>query len=289
MMRIALILYGVALALAGAAEAACSARFDGPTYTTLPSYNPFSPTDILSRKTIQIANLSGENCRYRVYFRRSPAIGRFSSRLLYTLTNDSGQSLLVEDVASSTSVFLLSPLASGYDNRSVSFNVGLARGQIASPALRWDDIELVLLSEDGRVQLDRRDFHFWIAVDAIAMVNVAGGGLATSVQFNTLATGLTRSLILEARSNTEYRITFSSSNGGNLVLDPPVAGHAWSIPYRMTVDGAIFNLGQKTPLQVNAPVTGQQSHSLKFQILDADRKRAGRYKDVIIVRISPLT
>jgi hypothetical protein len=278
----------VILGALGSAEAACTARFDGSSYTVLPSYNPFAPTDMSARKTIQVANLSGEACRYRVYFRRSPTIAQFSSRLKYNLTDDAGQSLLVETAGSSVSRFLFPPALSGYGLQSIGFNVSVERGQITPPALHWDRIELVLSSEDGQTELARRDYYLWISVQSIAMISLTGGGVSTSVPFNTLTTGMSRSLILEAKSNTEYTLSFTSSHGGKLSLDPPITGQSWVIPYRMTVDGAPFALNGQ-PLSLGAAsVSGQQSHSLTFQIIDADRKRAGRYKDVITVRIAPV-
>jgi hypothetical protein len=151
-----------------------------------------------------------------------------------------------------------------------------------------DRIEIVLFSENGQIEIDRRDFYIWMQVESVSMVNVAGGGVGTTVQFGNLATGMTRSLILEARSNTQYKISFASSNSGHLQLDPPIAGRVWSIPYRMLVDGSLFDLSQQTYLQGISPVSGQQSHSLTFQIVNADGKRAGRYKDVITAKISPV-
>jgi hypothetical protein len=272
----------------GSAHAACTARFDGPPYTVLPSYNPFAPADISARKTIQVANLSGEGCRYRAYFRRSPTTAQFSSRLKYDLTNDTGQSLLVETAGAGVSRFLLSPPLSGYAVQSIGFNVLVERGQIASPALYVDRIELVLSSEDGQTELAHGDYYLWISVQSISMISVTGGGVSTSVPFNTLATGMSRSLILEAKSNTGYTISFTSSNGGKLSLDPPIAGQSWVIPYKMTVDGAPSSLNGQPLSLGGTPVSGQQSHSLTFQIIDADRKRAGRYKDVITVRIAPV-
>ncbi len=288
MKQLVLIFICVALGLVKSADAACSARFDGAPYTFLPSYNPFSPTDLAVSKTIQIANLSGDGCRYRVYFRRSPATGQFSPKLHYDLTDNLNQLLLVENVGSGSYRYLVSPAASGYVYRSIAFNVVIARGQIAAPSVLGDRIELFLFSEDGQTQLDQRYFDFWISVPSISMINLAGGGLATSVQFNTLVTGMTRSLILEARSNTGYTISFASSNQGNMMLDPPIAGHTWLIPYQMKVDGAQFDLSGQSTLQGVSPASGEQSHSLSFQIVDAERKRAGTYKDVITVQIAPI-
>lgn len=276
------------LALAGPARADCSARFDGQPFSVLPSYNPFSPTDIVARKNLQIRNLSGENCRYRIYFRRNPAVGQLSSQLRYKMIDDQNQSLLLENVGSSDSRFLISPPASGNIAQTVEYTVNVERGQIAPPGVLADHVEAVLLSENGQTEIDRRELYFWIMVESVSMVNLAGGGVATTVQFGNLATGMTRSLILEARSNTQYTISFTSSNAGSLQLDPPVPGHPWSIPYRILVDGSPFDLSRRTYLQGSSPALGQQSHSITFQIIDADSKRAGRYKDVITARISPV-
>jgi hypothetical protein len=276
------------IALAGQANADCSARFSGYLYTVLPSYNPFSPTDILTQKNLQIHNLSGENCRYRIYFRRNPAIGQLSSRLRYSVIDDQNQSLLLENVGFSASRFLLSPPASGLNTQTVSYSVNVERGQIASPAVLADRIEVVLFSENGQTEIDRRDLYIWITVESVSMVNLAGGGVGTTVQFGNLTTGMTRSLILEARSNTQYMISFVSSNAGSLQLDPPVPGRVWSVPYRILVDGSPFDLSRLSYLQGTSPTSGQQSHSITFQIINADGKRAGSYKDVITARISPV-
>jgi hypothetical protein len=72
------------------------------------------------------------------------------------------------------------------------------------------------------------------------------------------------------------------------MLDPPIPGSTWSIPYRMTVDGAPFNLTSQSALQGITPASGQESYALAFEIIDAERKRAGRYKDVITVKIAPI-
>lgn len=276
------------LSLAGQASAYCSARFDGQSYTVLPSYNPFSPTDILAQKNLQIRNLSGENCRYRIFFRRNPAIGQFSSRLRYSVIDGQNQSLLLENVGFGASRFLVSPPASGEITQTVGYSISVERGQIASPAMLGDRIEVVLFSENGQIEIDRRDLYFWIQVESVSMVNLAGGGVGTTVQFGSLATGMTRSLILEARSNTPYKISFTSSNSGNLQLDPAIPGRDWSVPYRMLVDGSPFDLSRQTYLQGISPVSGQHSHSITFEIINADGKRAGRYKDVITARISPV-
>ena len=269
-------------------SANCSARIVGHTYTVLPSYNPFSPIDVLAQKNVYIENISGQACRYRVYFRRNPAIGQLSGRLGYNVVDGQGQPLLLENVGFSAPRFLLSPQATGNTTQTVGYSVSVGRGQIISPSLLTDRIEVVLFSENGQTEIDRRDLYIWINVESVSMVNLTGGGVGTTVQFGSLITGMTRTLILEARSNIQYKISLISSNSGNLQLDPPTPGRVWSIPYRMLIDGAPIDLTQQTYIQGASLTSGLQSHSITFQIMDAESKRSGRYKDVITARISPI-
>jgi hypothetical protein len=107
------------------------------------------------------------------------------------------------------------------------------------------------------------------------------------VQFDQLQTGKTRSLILEARSNAAYDITFSSSHGGQMRLDPPIAGQSWHIPYAMSVDGSEVDISLSLVVPQQKAADGMRSHMLDFVILDAAGKRAGIYKDVITGMIVP--
>lgn len=271
----------------GQAKAECSAQLDGPPFTVLPAYNPFAPADIFAHKNLQIRHLVGTGCQYRIAFRRNPAVGAFSDKLRYSVGDDQSQSLLVANAGPGNSRFLLSSPASAGMIQSVGYVVNVERGQIASPGVLVDRIEVVLLSENGQTEINSRDFYIWIQVESISMVNIAGGGPSTTVQFGNLITGMTRSLILEARSNIQYTISFESTNKGKLELDPPVAGRAWSIPYRLSVDGAAFDLSQQNYIQRMSSTSGKQSHSLAVQIIDANEKRAGRYRDVITAKITP--
>jgi hypothetical protein len=265
---------------------ACSSRFDGPNSTWLSSYNPFAAADSIDHRTLRLINLSGENCRYRVYFHRNPATGSFSDKLVYNLTSRSAQPLLSEDVGAPSNRYIVSPTASGYSEVPLNYSVVVNRGQLARPGNYMDRVEMVLFSEDGYSELDRHEYWYWISVQSVAMINLAGGGLATSVQFGKLLTGATKSLILEARSNTPYTMELTSSSGGDMLLDPPVAGQTWSIPYRVSLNGDAIGFDSQKRFELSSGSSGEREHALTFQILDADGKRAGLYRDVITAKIS---
>ena len=56
----------------------------------------------------------------------------------------------------------------------------------------------------------------------------------------------------------------------------------------MTVDDTAVELSQEISLEQSASSSGLHSHSLTFQIINAESKRAGIYKDMINVSVMPL-
>lgn len=276
------------LALTGAepSRAACLARFDGTNSTLLTAYDPFAPTDLVMQKTVRLMNLSGENCRYRIYFQRAGGDGRFSDQLQYSLLTRSGQSLLTEQAGGTAVRYVSSSTVSENGDFSVDYLASIGRGQIAGPGRYTDRVETVLYTEDGLSELDRRDLWIGLPVESVAMLSIAGGGVATSVPFGKLTTGATRTVIVEARANAPYTVELISANDGRMLLDPPVAGQVWSIAYRVTLDGAAMNLETEQRVPISSGSAGVRSHTLGFQILEIRGKRAGNYRDVITAKIS---
>jgi hypothetical protein len=272
--------------LSGNALAACSARFEGGNQAWLGAYNPFAPTDTVTQRNVRLTNLSGDNCRYRLYFRRSTGVGSFSARLQYALLDTAGQSLLTEHVGLTSDRYALSPTVSWSADFAVNFSASLSRGQVGGPGVYADRIETVLYSENGQVEIDRQDFWLWMPVESVAMINVSGGGVSTSVPFGKLSAGASRTVIVEARANTSYTVELLSAHGGSLLIDPPVPGQSWFVPYRTSLDGIVIEFGTKNRFEISSGGSGVRSHSLTLQILDATGKRAGTYRDVITARVS---
>lgn len=271
------------------ALAQCTGKFEDSAAYTLPSYDPFSPQDVRIRKDLYVRNLSSQTCRFRVYLLRSPAQGAFSNQLRYAVTDEQALSLLREDASSGAGRFLLSSEVPGFGRVSLGYYLDVERGQVAAPAAYNDRIDAVLLPDQSAEEVDRQSVFLTMAVESVTNVSIAGGGIATTVQFGKLETGKARSLIVEAHSNTPYKLTFASAYNGNLRLDPPVPNQNWSIPYRLDVDGSVVDLSAERNLSGDSPTSGKQGHTLTFQIIDAAAKRAGIYRDIIKIKISPRT
>ncbi len=275
--------------LASEAFADCAARFDGPSRIILSDYDPFAPTDMSSPRSLTVKNTGDQTCKYRVVFARTPGEGRLGPDIRYSLTNATGADLFQTDnppfdATKSLATEGIAPQNAG----SVTYSVFLPRGQFARPGVYVDSISAVLLVDGSSAELDRRSIRLLLRVKAIATINIAGGGLATSVNFGSLEAGKTRSVILQTRSNERYTIRLTSQHRGRLRLDPPITGQDWSVDYRMEIDGTGTDLSTDAAIfQGESSESGERTHTFAFKLLDATNKRAGLYKDVITATICP--
>lgn len=274
---------------AGKALAGCDGRLEGANQIVLADYDPFAAIDAISSRSIGVRNTGHHACRFRVVFARTPPDGQFGGDIDYSLTGASGAALLQSDhrpfdLSKSLKTATIPP----NNAAPVGYSVFIGRGQLSSPGYFADNVWAILLSEGGSFEYDRKSIRFSLPVRAIANVNVAGGGLATSVSFGRLEAGNTRMVMLQTRSNEEYTIRLTSGHRSRLRLDPPIAGQDWSVDYRLKIDGVDVDLGGGSALiQANSSASGERTHSLSFRILDANNKRAGLYKDIVTATICP--
>lgn len=283
------------LCFGGGAHAQCVGRFDPPTSADIATYDPFAPTDVREQKQLAIVNLSDRTCYFRVYFIADGETGFFSPELRYSLTDSANRNLFFSGSVSHDSPSIGSILLTASNRGFLQYDIQLERGQLISPGSYSDSFEAVLVSSeqgpefdlDTAPEVDRATLNLSVDVKSVGSLSITGGSLSTTVQFDKLQTGKARSLILEARSNAAYDLTFSSFHGGQMSLDPPIAGQSWDIPYSISVDGSEVDIGQSFVLPQQKAADGMRSHVLDFVILDAASRRAGIYKDVITGKIVP--
>lgn len=274
---------------AGKALAHCDGHLEGSTQIVLADYDPFAAIDSISPRTLGVRNTGYQGCRFRVVFARTQSNGRFGEDIEYSVTGASGTSLLQSDHSPfDLSKSLETPTIAPNSSASVAYSLFVGRGQLSSPGYFGDSVWAILLSEGGSTEFDRQYIRLSLPVRAIANVSIAGGGLATSVNFGSLEPGKTRTVMLQTQSNEQYTIRLASGHRSRLRLDPPIAGQDWSVEYRVEIDGVDVDLGGETAMvQANSPASGERTHALSFRILEASNKRAGLYKDVVTATICP--
>ena len=129
-----------------------------------------------------------------------------------------------------------------------------------------------------------------INVQSSFSLNIAGGGAAATLPFGALATGQTRSVMLNVQASDPYRITMVSTlpnpvpGSLQLVGDP---NPAWSIPYTATLGGAAFPISTTTPLIGAAGTTGANTVQMEFAVTIGvvGDVRAGVYREVVTLTI----
>lgn len=286
MIKIGITIFSAVIALSSTANAECAGRIEEST-EWLGNYNPFSPIDFFGHRQFRIRNKSSHTCDFRVYFKRIPVSAQFTDALSYSLIGNNDQPLFTDSITTEPQTYLVAENVPAYALKFLDYKGKVDRGQITVPGDFGDPVEVILTSGDGQQILDQKTVVFYLHVESAVDTNLAGGGLSTTVQFGALENGNSRSIILEARSNTPYIIRIDSENDGKLLLDPPIAGQNWFVDYRIKINHAVVDLASQVSLSDVATMNAVDSFLFDFEITDAEAKRAGIYNDVLIVRILP--
>ncbi|WP_284734384.1 hypothetical protein [Sphingosinicella terrae] len=92
-------------------------------------------------------------------------------------------------------------------------------------------------------------------------------------------------LQLRVQSTGPYKLTLESMNNGRLVLP----GTDWFVSYGLALGGQSITLsGGRGEYTGTTPNMHQDSLAVRFQIGDVSDRRAGIYRDIISVAVSPL-
>jgi hypothetical protein len=277
------------------AHAECAARFEGEPRAGSEEYDPFEAVDFRRRQTLTVRNIGTETCDLVIAFHRQPKEGRLGQQISYRIEDASGQSLLTDRTAfSSSSQTLTLRDVAPTKAASTDYYLVLPRGQSASPGVYHDDnVQLALYARGRSAVSDRRELEvrpLQVAqpVKASVNINIAGGGLHTTLGFDELITGKERTVAVQARSNNSYNLRVRSENGSVLKLASDEEHKGAQIPYSLRVNAQPVSLSSPVTLRRAAPQLGaaQESHLLTFRIEDAADRRAGLYRDVITIEIS---
>ncbi len=278
----------------GAAHAACQGQIvTGTSITGKTQYDPFNAAGINDQYAISIVNSGAQSCVFALAFTANSTPAKLGATLSYTLTNQGGMPVL-SALASSGSpppAGLQSPAINVNGKHDFPFSVVIEPGRFAQPGTYTDLInvsaQLYSIENGSYTLLQTAPVSISYKVQEAFSVNIAGGGLATTVDFGALAANAQRLVMIQARSNLRYNLAVASDNKGVLVLTPPVAGHNWSVPYTAALDGQSLNLSGAALTQTITPTTiAGDNHTLAVTIGDTSKKRAGIYKDVITVEIN---
>lgn len=265
-------------------------------------YEVFDRDQHAEAAQVTIERKSG-SCAFVVGF--SAGGGSFAQRRLkaggnvlnYQLYKDAGGSRVLKDIPAAGSEEVFSGvLAPGQDSVTFQFVFLIPLQQIVPPGTYGDTVMVKVY--EGSLQSaqlrDQEQLKLSASVPTVAEFTL--GDTVTfeqlvsdvCVDFGPLAPGVNRDLKLRARSNSGYRITLRSVNGGVMRLADP--RDTSEVPYNLEVDCRPVPLGSHAATAIEqAGVTSAagREHALKFTIGMFDNASAGLYRDVIVVTMYP--
>jgi hypothetical protein len=273
-----------------ASASQCNGTFNISTQVYINEYDPFSSTDINSTHPVSIQNTGDIACQYRILFVRTAVEASFEDKIDYKVVNASGADLFITaGTLTPSPPSLETSIIDALSLSTSNFFVSVMRGQLASPGTYEDTFDIVLKPLNDDIELDRRTLTLRLPVISVTSLNISGGGVHIKVDFGTLMSGQSRTVLLEAYSNENYGLQLMSQYGGELYLDQSATAQNWSIPYQLSVDGVTADISNSQILLDGAEASlGQRTHRLDFTIIDVSNKRAGIYKDVITAKIIPI-
>jgi len=128
-----------------------------------------------------------------------------------------------------------------------------------------------------------------VEVPNVLSANIAGTSTRGEIDFLDFAT-LSRSLAVSVRSTGPYAVTAESLNGSVMLREGARGSDAADrIPYVVTFGGRALALGAaNSVVNPRAGLAGQQI-PLNVTMDDVSTKRAGRYRDTLVLTLAPVS
>jgi len=271
-------------ALGAQAHAACLGKLEAVHSSTTIVYNPFDNQDLKATLVIRVQNSGSETCSYRVHLAPRSFPLQFSQLLNFSLASPSapaGASLSSSGLDLSTN-----KIAPG-QRSDIPLTLVIPRGQSVGSGHLESSALLSLWAANappaGGV-LDQAELPLACDVPALFQINIAGGGLVTTVNFGELRQNDQRTVVLQTRCTQNYKVQLTSQNSGSLMLEDGGEATTSHIGYYAFFDGQNINFADHRSIQYSA-ANFYENHKLMIQVGDISNKRAGLYKDVIVIRI----
>lgn len=283
----------LAAAFPSMARADCSGTIgSGTAVSGQTPYDPFKASDTGDEQKLRIRNTGDEACGFAIAFRTPDGSAKLGGLLSYVLTSANGRALLVDATAGVPAAAQLPGPVAVNGTADFAYRVVIPRGQFAGPGNYAGTLTLELYAigsggKPGSTPVDSTTLHISYAVPQMLSVNIKGAGTTTTVDFEEMTVGEQRSVIVQARANQYYSLDVESDHHGVMVLTPAAPGQNWSIGYETRLDGQLLDLNRGASVNKLLPTPGDEAnHNLLVTVGDVSKKRAGKYEDVITVRIS---
>jgi len=270
----------------------CELAISEVTQRTRHKYDPLSHYDYLQPVELKIRNVGSKRCSGSIGFETSTGSGALKGpsgeSLNYILVGEHNLNRILFNPQRQSQTRLSINLKAG---RSVQFNPRLyiPRGQSATSGQYESQIDAVYQGRNDNFQ-KRIPFHFGVHVRASIQANFVGvdrlrnNGRYGAIKLGELNPGLRRTFGLQLRSNSQVDVSISSENHGELA-HRSMANVA--IGYNLRIAGHDIDLSNKDEIILPADLSQNGlTNSIDVELDDYGNAPAGRYSDIIHVRVS---
>ncbi len=288
------------LALFPAAAAACNLSLIG-TITQQPlTYNPFQAGAAMASISFTLKNADSKPCPAAfAFFKPGPPrasgsgaglsyqiLGAFGAPITQPLASPPAQL----NTTGNASIITLGANATVTETAAIS----VGEGQVAGAGVYTDLLTLRVYTNSSGVAFTgglEATLAVTIKVNSQATLALLGGGRWTTLNFDNLSEGASRSVQLLAYANQGFHLTVSSDNGGAMKpVDAAALAEGWRVPYKVAIlKTEPIDLAQQRAVSLWPAATQRTGLAIPVDVTIGSTKgqRAGVYRDVITIAIDP--
>lgn len=284
------------------AQAACTNLLETPAGITI-DYDPLSATDTVKTFTVRQRNDCNNARGLRTgignfgYWGDLPTPGRTTATKLdipILVDGPTGDQLNLTQGARDALVQQNFQDRQPGQARSADITLTVPRGYHVKPRDRQFDLYAIGEEQRGNGDVEAIYKVIPVTVNTVRSVSMSlpGASTSTTMDFGTLHTGDRKGVNVQIRSTTPFKVTMDSENNGVLGLIGDPAGsrsQRSTIPYTAELDGLpISETEDVTSNAPSGPLAAAATWRFRVTIGDVSKARAGNYRDVVTLKVSPL-
>jgi len=287
-MRHAVLLTAFAAMVNIGAASACSGRLSGAANIDA-AYAPFQALDVSKEFPVTVQNTGATECVFWLGALRL-ARGAEAATLNFRLGGRDGAWSGTGTASPTGPTWLASRRLAPNESHDFMLVLAIPAGQVLPPGDYVHTFETRLhAAPDARPpesaeELSSRTLRLSVAVAAHLSINIAGAGVRKTIDFGELAEGERKQVRIETRGNQRFQLEVISLNGGVMTMAPPY--QTSHVPYMVMLDGKALKLPGVVGPFAGTGLAGSQ-FDIEFTIGDILNKRAGLYRDEVMIEIKP--
>ncbi len=279
---------------------ACQGKITASVNNNIGTYDSFSAVDFVAPLRLKLKNVGKTECKLALSFSSSSLVLKLGKKLPYEILDENGTQLVklgqLDRAVQNEALNILNENFLPGTSKDVSYLIRIPRG-ISLPVGTYDDKLLIRVfrTDDKRnivgAPFEEKEIIISSQIFPKLSVNIAGGNRYGTLQFEELKEGDNKSIFIQTRSNQNYKLLLNSQNNGRLKRTSNLTNETYYVNYKAFLDGELIQFsknGIALTKKDAISLDGNTRHKLSITIGSTKNKRAGFYKDIVKIKITPV-